>query len=478
MIQKPGDYGTVLLQGTKRKGPKDALSHPSLCMFENVPAPSILPTPPDFRSYFIELRIGTPEWRLSRSIEDAGKRYGLLDPEAREKPLCDLKPSAPHISLYGGFTLREGFSLGDVKRIIKRLCKKTCLFHYRIEGFESRLGYSGGVLAFRVSPSDPMREFRASLIQELRPVTHDLFPMNNDPADLWYHITVGYRLSSGTYERMETELVPADPGTVSSSPVAGKIPAECGHYGPLPKSLHPVCLPADTVRVTVLHRNRVVAELDLLTGTWLNRHLAKSTAVWSRTLSRYRLMMKYELTGPVPSPGKPVSFVLADPDFGVSESIRRYARPFPEGNARVMDQVLVRNWNRSVRQQDEVYLIGDAGPGDRWEDPDCAVRLNGRVHLIPPASQGTPEWPETMKKVVYEGVSFVLIHDPDEAPMDFDGYVVHGRYHNDDLDHYPFYEPGKRRFNVCAELTGYCPIPLSLLCETIRKRPEGVLTLR
>lgn len=50
-------------------------------------------------------------------------------------------------------------------------------------------------------------------------------------------------------------------------------------------------------------------------------------------------------------------YFTADLHFGHSNIIRLAKRPFSD--VEEMDKVLVRNWNSTVKQEDEIYIIGD-----------------------------------------------------------------------------------------------------------------------
>ena len=72
-----------------------------------------------------------------------------------------------------------------------------------------------------------------------------------------------------------------------------------------------------------------------------------------------------------------------------------------------------------------------------------------------------------------------MVHDPDDAPPAFDGWVVHGHLHDSDLRRFPFFDPASRRINVSVETAGYAPVPLSEICDAdphrgpCRARPVG-----
>ena len=50
-------------------------------------------------------------------------------------------------------------------------------------------------------------------------------------------------------------------------------------------------------------------------------------------------------------------YFTADPHFGHANMIRLPSRLFTDGEE--MDKVLVRNWNSTVKREDEIYIIGD-----------------------------------------------------------------------------------------------------------------------
>ena len=70
----------------------------------------------------------------------------------------------------------------------------------------------------------------------------------------------------------------------------------------------------------------------------------------------------------------------------------------------------------------------------------------------------------------YGGFRFLLVHDPADCRSAFDGWVIHGHHHNNDLRHYPFIDFEHRRINVSAEVIGYIPVNLKDICELIRER--------
>ncbi len=56
-------------------------------------------------------------------------------------------------------------------------------------------------------------------------------------------------------------------------------------------------------------------------------------------------------------------------------------RPFPD--VATMNAEIKRRWNHLVAPDDEVYLIGDVGMGDKQGVIDLIYQLNGVIYLIP-----------------------------------------------------------------------------------------------
>ncbi len=98
--------------------------------------------------------------------------------------------------------------------------------------------------------------------------------------------------------------------------------------------------------------------------------------------------------------------------------------------------------------------------------------LNGEVRYI----SGNHE-KEIWKKydtISYNGYDFLLLHDPRDRKdfPDFDGWVIHGHFHNNDLRKYPFINWEERTVNVCVEVLNYKPLKLDKLVEILNSNLE------
>jgi len=73
-------------------------------------------------------------------------------------------------------------------------------------------------------------------------------------------------------------------------------------------------------------------------------------------------------------------YYIADMHFGHKNAIRFDSRPFPDIES--MDEYIIQSWNGRVKEDDTVYVLGDAF----WKNEEGSIaimhRLNGHKHLI------------------------------------------------------------------------------------------------
>jgi calcineurin-like phosphoesterase family protein len=97
-------------------------------------------------------------------------------------------------------------------------------------------------------------------------------------------------------------------------------------------------------------------------------------------------------------------------------------------------------------------------------------KLKGNITFIE-GNHDDPELGAVRSAILdYGGFHFLLIHDPAKTPGTFDGWVIHGHHHNNNLPRYPFIDFLNRRVNVSAEAIGYIPVNLNTICNLIRER--------
>nr|WP_311173441.1 metallophosphoesterase [Halobellus sp. ZY16] len=139
-----------------------------------------------------------------------------------------------------------------------------------------------------------------------------------------------------------------------------------------------------------------------------------------------------------------------------------------------MNEALVGNWSQTISKDDEVVFIGDLtvssefGVFKQWIE-----QLNGTVQFVL-GNHDTYIMPNLdgltvgeQYRFTYKDVSFFCIHNPANAPSNWDGWVLHGHHHNNWPEEYPFINYEERRVNVSVELINYTPLAVSDLLECI-----------
>ena len=155
-------------------------------------------------------------------------------------------------------------------------------------------------------------------------------------------------------------------------------------------------------------------------------------------------------------------FFVSDTHFGHANIIRLSHRPFD--SVEEMDEALIQNWNSVVRDNDEVYHLGDFSFRGGGMDYLTGVfrRLRGRKHLLRGNHDGVDTFRLPWASVgdQYRGkagkIKVHLMHYP---MREWDGYWrgvvhLHGHTHGTIPD-----LPGS--MDVGVERIGYTPIEIS-----------------
>lgn len=170
----------------------------------------------------------------------------------------------------------------------------------------------------------------------------------------------------------------------------------------------------------------------------------------------------------------------ADHHFGHSNIIRHCNRPFQSVGE--MDAILLYNWNKAVKQQDTVYILGDLFFRNVSSAETYLVQMNGKKHLI--IGNHDKDW---MKKTdlsqYFESVEHMmeisdgshkitLCHYP---MMAWNGvakgsYMIHGHIHNNmDADYSTLIRNMPTLLNAGVEINNYKPVTFNELLENNRK---------
>jgi calcineurin-like phosphoesterase family protein len=157
-------------------------------------------------------------------------------------------------------------------------------------------------------------------------------------------------------------------------------------------------------------------------------------------------------------------FLISDLHLDHANIINYCSRPFVYPDVGEMNEVLVNNWNSTVKNN-SVYFLGDLsfGRGSRRADY-WLERLSGQISFI----RGNHETARNSKEyeiLEYKGWKFLLVHNPNNLPIEWSGWVIHGHKHNNELKDYPFINGKNKTINVSAELINYKPVSLDHLLK-------------
>lgn len=157
-----------------------------------------------------------------------------------------------------------------------------------------------------------------------------------------------------------------------------------------------------------------------------------------------------------------MKYFIADLHFSDQRIIDYENRPFD--NAKDMNETIIRNWNGTVTEDDEVYVAGDVG------DDSYVSQLKGRKYLI----KGNHD---TKSNEDYRRCGFAEVYD---YPIIIDGFwiVSHeplyvsenmpyanifGHVHNS-----PIYKDySKHHYCVSVERIGYRPVEFGCISSKV-----------
>jgi calcineurin-like phosphoesterase family protein/2'-5' RNA ligase len=405
--------------------------------------------------YLIEIRLGRTKWRIKQTIVTIARTFGI-------EPYMERHP---HVTLYGPMELKEGISQQQIFDTIAAIAVRYDPVPFTLDQFERREGMHGGVIAFSIRPSGSLKKLAAEVTEALLPITRSYNAWDARPEQKWFHVTVANRLDLTKASAVFSALPAPDSGDNPPVQPCGVLARILYHlrtflFSGKDHLIRPILLDEDGLRITVMHGEQILAEYDLLEKHWVyedHRHDGRS---WQETLTRFRKHAGFERTGPCPR-GAGDILLIADLHLGHANIIRYGSRPFTVFDPGEMDRVLIANWNAVTTPKTRVYHLGDLRYG-RTTPPAGEYRkqLKGDITFIA-GNHDAPE-PAILSSAIieYKGTRFLLIHDPAMAPATFDGWVVHGHHHNNDLRHYPFIDFDHRRINVSTEVAGYVPVSL------------------
>jgi calcineurin-like phosphoesterase family protein len=384
----------------------------------------------------------------------------------------------PHITLFGPLTLNDGVTSIQLLDAICRTASARDPVPFTIDGWEKREGMSGSVIAFRVRPSEELRNLTASIAAAVSPFVCSRNIWDSVPESKWFHVTVANHLDPSVASSIFSFLLRSTEDTSGkygpSSGFIERILLKILRTIRLGKNkVQPVTLDEAGLRITVLKGESILAEYDLLEKRWIVGDHSQDNPAWQNTLRHYRHRAGFERQDPrFSDPGD--IFLISDLHLGHANIIRYCARPFFFSDPREMDHILIKNWNYTVSAANRVYYLGDlryggvAPPAEYYRN-----KLRGRINFVAGNHDPRQAGAQSMTILEHGGLRFCLVHDPADAPEQFEGWVIHGHHHNNNLRKYPFINFACRRINVSAEVLGYIPVSLNHICSLIQGRLSG-----
>ena len=410
--------------------------------------------------YLIEIRLAMTKWRIRETISFVGRLLGLEG----------FLEHHPHITLFGPFTLNQDISSRQLIDMLGEVASGYDPIPFIIDGWEMREGIHGSVIAFPVRPSDSLKKLTCSIADLVSPIAHSHNIWDAEPDKKWFHVTIANR------------MVPRQASTAFSV-LTGRVNKE-NPPGILFRLIHlvqsffssrkghafrPLTLDDTGLRITVMQGEDILTEFDLCEKRWITGDHSHSGKSWQNTLALFRQQSGFERLDPSPSHPEDI-FLIADLHLGHANIIRYCSRPFLFNDVREMDHVLIKNWNYTISPANRVYYLGDLRYGvDALPAQQYRQKLRGNITFIA-GNHDDPELDTVPSCLLeYDGFRFLLVHNPDDIIV-FDGWVIHGHHHNNNLRKYPYINFQERRINVSVEVVGYIPVNLKDICSLIRAR--------
>jgi len=212
-----------------------------------------------------------------------------------------------------------------------------------------------------------------------------------------------------------------------------------------------------------------------ITGPSLNGRASE----YKKALRDFRVSSGQQLLGPAFEDGASV-FLIGDLHLDHQNIIRYCARPFAD--VEEMNGVLLDNWNFTVKKTDKVYYLGDLAFGKSSRKPSYWKQLlNGGIEFIRGNHDRKLGGAKESEVLEYGGERFFLCHYP-KRPAGWNGWLVHGHTHNNEMPSFPFINGETKTINVSAELIGYKPLSMKKLLaldinsikrmDTLGSKPE------
>ena len=173
--------------------------------------------------------------------------------------------------------------------------------------------------------------------------------------------------------------------------------------------------------------------------------------------------------------GDSMIYFTSDLHFYHKNVIKHANRPYSDVDE--MNERLISNWNKKVKEEDDIYILGDFTMKGTEYATDVLKRLNGKKYLIKGnhdkfATQETFdnslfEWVKDYYELQYKNTIFILFHYPiEEWNHYFRGSIhLHGHQHNNSEYNIKNREKGLKRYDVGVDANKMSPVSADEILE-------------
>ena len=162
-------------------------------------------------------------------------------------------------------------------------------------------------------------------------------------------------------------------------------------------------------------------------------------------------------------------FFIADTHFGHENIIKYCDRPFRDVHE--MNKILIENWNRKVRNEDKVFVLGDFMLGSALIIQHIVSNLRGNKVLIlgnhdrhKSKAYLDAGFKEVYKHPILWNDRFLLSHEP-KVHLDLGSiYNIYGHIHNHEV-----FDINKKGTCVSVEQINYEPISYEEILKKIQR---------
>lgn len=368
------------------------------------------------------------------------KRYAknLIYDVAREFNVKGItrKKAVPHITLYGSFQTNHE------KRLVSEIVligQRYNLVPFRVKGFNFFDNKQNKVIYLDIEPSEELKCLQ-------RDIAYGLSKFSNGKSfdfddDFVFHATVAFKDIDYKFDRIWNYIQQRQEPYIHQH----------------------------LLRITIIKNGKILYEYDLMQKRLLNRRQALSKSYWNKTIGLLKqktsdfnqdLEEQESFLDKIKNYFKnyfikPKVFIASDLHLSHANIIKYCDRPFKSINE--MNSIIVNNWNNTVSNRDTVYFLGDLSlcDSDYW-----IKKLHGKIIFI----RGNHDKSKKIKlydnyTIEYNKIKFFLTHRPENVPIDWDGWIIHGHKHNNSKN-YPLIDKKNKRINASIELIDYKPISM------------------